>query len=182
MFISINLWILWFIFYHDADIMWISPNVKVKQKPRKLSGFYWIEDRFWPNFADTEHGYTQEFYWSYWSFISNRPSTVLRFTSQRWRHNDFNQGINFYSIMIIIKCFTAFDYYHDRIEIDTLIKCSKLQKLSKLQWNPTHSSEEQCECLALGAGESDGRAQSIEEGVLLGCVHLVNGDVSDMES
>ena len=32
------------------------------QTPRKLLDFYPTEDRFWPDFADIKHGYTQEFY------------------------------------------------------------------------------------------------------------------------
>ena len=45
------------------------------QTPRKLLGFYRTEDRFWPDFADIKHDYTQEFYRSYSSFISQCPRT-----------------------------------------------------------------------------------------------------------
>ena len=45
------------------------------QTPRKLWGFHRTEDRFWPDFAHTKHDYTQEFYQSYLSFISQCPRT-----------------------------------------------------------------------------------------------------------
>ena len=45
------------------------------QTPRKLFGFYRTEDKFWPDFADIKHDYTQEFYRSYSSFISQCPRT-----------------------------------------------------------------------------------------------------------
>ena len=45
----------------------------VPQTPRKLLGR--TEDRFWPDFADIKHDYTQEFYQSYSSFISQCPRT-----------------------------------------------------------------------------------------------------------
>ena len=38
----------------------------------KTLGFYWTEDRFWPDFDDIKHDYTQEFYRSYSSFINVR--------------------------------------------------------------------------------------------------------------
>ena len=41
----------------------------------KLLSFYRTKDIFWPDFADIKHGYTQEFYWSYSSFISQYPRT-----------------------------------------------------------------------------------------------------------
>ena len=37
----------------------------------KLLGFHRTEDRFWPDFADIKHDYTQEFYRSCSSFISH---------------------------------------------------------------------------------------------------------------
>ena len=46
-----------------------------RQTPRKLLGFHRTEDRFWPEFADIKHDYTQELYWSYSSFISQCPRT-----------------------------------------------------------------------------------------------------------
>ena len=42
----------------------------LSQTPRKLLGFYWIKCRFWPDFAYIKHCYTQKFYCSYSSFIS----------------------------------------------------------------------------------------------------------------
>ena len=54
-------------------MVWQS-DVVCKQTPGKLLGFYWTEDRFWPDFANIKH-YTQEFYRSYSSFISQCPRT-----------------------------------------------------------------------------------------------------------
>ena len=42
----------------------------LSQTQRKLLGFYWIECRFWPDIAYIKHCYTQKFYCSYSSFIS----------------------------------------------------------------------------------------------------------------
>ena len=46
-------------------------NMRKPQTPRKLLGFHRIEDRFWPDFTDIKHDYTQKFYRSYSSFISH---------------------------------------------------------------------------------------------------------------
>ena len=40
------------------------------QTLRTLLCFYWTEEGFWPDFADIKHDYTQEFYRSCPSFIS----------------------------------------------------------------------------------------------------------------
>ena len=45
------------------------------QTPWKLLGFHRTEDRFWADFADIKHDYTQEFHRSYSSFISQCPRT-----------------------------------------------------------------------------------------------------------
>ena len=45
------------------------------QTLQKLLGFHQTEDRFWPDFADIKHDYTQECYRSYSSFISQGPRT-----------------------------------------------------------------------------------------------------------
>ena len=47
----------------------------LRQTQRKLLGFHQTEDRFGPDFADIKHDYTQEFYRSYSSFISQCPRT-----------------------------------------------------------------------------------------------------------
>ena len=58
------------------------------QTPRKLLGFHWTEDRFWPDFADIKHDYTQEFYRSYTSFISQCPRTSkFRSVWYMWFYN-----------------------------------------------------------------------------------------------
>ena len=55
-------------------------NAKIESHDRhheiiKLFGFHRTEDRFWPDFADIKHDYTQEFYRSYLSFTSQCPRT-----------------------------------------------------------------------------------------------------------
>ena len=35
-------------------------HVDAIQTLRKLTGFHWTEDRFWPDFANIKHDYTQE--------------------------------------------------------------------------------------------------------------------------
>ena len=50
-------------------------TVRLFQTPQKLSGFHRTEDRFWRDFADMKQEYTQEFYRSYSSFISQCPRT-----------------------------------------------------------------------------------------------------------
>ena len=59
------------------------------QTPQKLWGFHQTQDRFWPYFTDIKHDYTQEFYRSYSSFISQCPRTG-KFRSvcqiQLWTH------------------------------------------------------------------------------------------------
>ena len=40
------------------------------ETPRKLSGFHQTKERFWPDFADIKHYYTQVFYRSFSFFIS----------------------------------------------------------------------------------------------------------------
>ena len=52
-----------------------SESSELSQTPRKLLSFYRTEDRFWPDFANIKHDYTEEFYRSYSSFISQCPRT-----------------------------------------------------------------------------------------------------------
>ena len=52
-----------------------ASHLGLDQTPQKLLGFHRTEDRFWPDFADIKHDNTQEFYWSYSSFISQCPRT-----------------------------------------------------------------------------------------------------------
>ena len=60
------------------------------QPPRKLLSFHQTEDRFWPDFTDIKHEYTQEFYRPYTSFISQCPRTSIscqgRLSIQRHWH------------------------------------------------------------------------------------------------
>ena len=56
------------------------------QTPRKVLAFYRTEDGFWPDFADIKHDYTQEFYWSYSSFITQCPRTGLATCCVTRRH------------------------------------------------------------------------------------------------
>ena len=60
---------------HTPDIISIAKSKSAVQTPRNLLGFHRTEDRFWPDFADIKHDYTQQFYRSYSSFISQCPRT-----------------------------------------------------------------------------------------------------------
>ena len=51
------------------------PDPMLTSDITKLFGFHRTEDRFWLDFADIKHDYTQEFYRSYSSFISQCPKT-----------------------------------------------------------------------------------------------------------
>ena len=55
------------------DHHWLK--YKDVQTQRKLLGFYRTKDRFWSDFANIKHDYTQEFYQSYSAFISQCPRT-----------------------------------------------------------------------------------------------------------
>ena len=62
----------WHWFQSDI-IMFRLCSIMYQQTPLKLLGFYWTECRFGPDFADIKHCYTQKFYRSYSSFISQCP-------------------------------------------------------------------------------------------------------------
>ena len=66
---------IFWLFYRHGNSWRLSDVGIYKQTPRKLLGFYRTKDRFWPDFANIKHDYTQEFYRSYSSFISQCPRT-----------------------------------------------------------------------------------------------------------
>ena len=78
---------------------WLSESLTVvSHTPRKLLGFHWTTDRFWPDFADIKHDYTQEFYQSYSScFAMSVPSqlTHWKYHSLRLNHQSMFWYIHF---------------------------------------------------------------------------------------
>ena len=73
----------------------------VHQTTRKLLGFYRTNDRFWPDFANIKHDYTQEFYRSYSSFISQCPRTG------KFRSVWYTLGASKIHIYTVILCVTT---------------------------------------------------------------------------
>ena len=118
------------------------------QTQRKLLGFCQTEDRFLPDFADIKHGYTQNFYWSYSSFITGK------FCGVWMRHGTLPRGLrDLYKMLPIYSS----SIWHKAFDPTCRVPATIWRNPWQQKHSPAHCSNSQVRALdtALGSMVED---------------------------